>query len=139
MPDDSVFVGPDGLEVVDDGGLGSEQPLEGASVSDDSEAIHELREVLDTYAADDAARYDSLSSQVSEGFKVVHSDLAKLRETDKKGADETPLVELSDEQWQFVHDSSQVQSTCALMSLLMVCMLCGVVLWALFSRGWGAS
>ncbi len=135
MTDDSVFVEPDGSEVVS--GSDSEQPVDSSSLPDS--AFSELREAIDAYANDDASRYDALSSQVSEGFKAVRADLAKLRETDKKGADETPLVELSDEQWQFVHDSAQVQSTCALMSLLMVCMLCGVVLWALFSRGWGAS
>lgn len=76
--------------------------------------------------------------QVAEG--AAKAALEGQREWEAEEAEEaeevTYSVEMEGEQWQFVQDELRVLSTVSVMSLLMTCMLVGVLLYRELVTGW---
>lgn len=76
-------------------------------------------------SAEDAKRSSADSMQVQVG-----SDKATAAE------DVTYEVVLSSDQWDTVHGSLRVVSSCCVLGLLLVSSLIGVMLWSHFVQGW---
>lgn len=68
-----------------------------------------------------------------ETFNLVKGQLQSEGEGETGS---TFQVELTADQWSYLHDSMQVQATCSMLSLLLLAMLCGIVLARYVVDGW---
>lgn len=76
----------------------------------------------------------SLDEQIGKVNAALDAQVAEIQ-TRSESVQSTQVV-LADDQWQYVHDSLQVQSTCSLLTLLLVAMTFGAVVTRYFVEGW---
>lgn len=90
-----------------------------------------LQEVADRSLEGVSAKLDDTVARIQQ---VADKALAEIDE--RAESVDSVQVALTDEQWQYVHDSLQVQATSSILSLLMVCACFGSLLVRYFVDGW---
>lgn len=140
MPDDAVETNPAPTEVYQVVGY---EDVRGVAVDAATTAVESLDARTDAElqsVADDAASkaLDDVSVRLDDTVASIQQVADKaVADIDSRAESlESVQVELSDEQWAYLHDSIQVQSTCAVLSLLMVCACFGAIVVRYFVEGW---
>lgn len=107
------------------------------SVADRVDAVTD--EKLQQVASDASNRtLETVQVKLDEQINKVNAALdAQVQEIESRSESvQSTSVVLADEQWQYVHDSLQVQSTCSVLTMLLVAMMFGAIVTRYLVEGW---